>query len=144
MTKPYYLVDGLQIPNDESAGPGGPFWSALRDHRLVAQQCQACGTVQNPAEYLCHACYATEFDWPDLPTTGRVFSWTRIWHAVHDSLGDHVPYLLVWAEIDVPARPRFLGNLLGDPMQDVEIGAEVDGVFEDHPAGTLLHWRQRG
>jgi hypothetical protein len=46
-----------------------------------------------------------------------------------------------------------VGNLLGDPLQDVPIGAPVEAVFEDHAgpeppnAGaeapfTLVHWRR--
>ena len=27
---------------------------------------------------------------------------------------------------------RMVGNLLGDPLQDVAIGADVEGVFEAH------------
>jgi uncharacterized protein len=38
-----------------------------------------------------------------------------------------------------------VGNLLGDPMQEVRIGAEVNGEFEHHPdaspAFSLLQWR---
>jgi hypothetical protein len=38
-----------------------------------------------------------------------------------------------------------LGNLLGDPQQEVRIGAAVDAVFEPHdgvhPPYTLVQWR---
>ncbi len=38
-----------------------------------------------------------------------------------------------------------IGNLLGDPMQTVHIGAPVEGIFETHPDGdpqfTLLQWK---
>jgi hypothetical protein len=38
-----------------------------------------------------------------------------------------------------------LGNLLGDPRQDVPIGAEVEAVFEHHPDAeppySLCQWR---
>ena len=38
------------------------------------------------------------------------------------------------------------GNLLGDPMQPVEIGASVEAVFEPHddatPPFTLVQWRR--
>ncbi len=38
-----------------------------------------------------------------------------------------------------------VGNLLGDPLQNVVIGADVVGVFEhhpdSHPAYSLLQWR---
>jgi hypothetical protein len=37
-----------------------------------------------------------------------------------------------------------VGNLIGDPAQDVRIGAEVEGVFEHHqetrPSYSLLQW----
>jgi hypothetical protein len=38
-----------------------------------------------------------------------------------------------------------VGNLLGDPQQDVRIGAAVQAVFEPHdgadPPFTLVQWR---
>ena len=45
---------------------------------------------------------------------------------------------------------RMVGNLVGDPMQTVEIGAEVRPVFEDHEGSdevdpfTLVHWEVVG
>jgi len=39
-----------------------------------------------------------------------------------------------------------VGNLLGDPMQPVAIGAPVEAAFEPHedatPPFTLVHWRR--
>ena len=38
---------------------------------------------------------------------------------------------------------RMVGNLLGDPLQEVEIGAPVSVVFEDRegdPDFTLVQW----
>ncbi len=37
-----------------------------------------------------------------------------------------------------------VGNLLGDPMQDVPFDAEVEAVFEDHPEQKfkLVQWRR--
>jgi hypothetical protein len=39
-----------------------------------------------------------------------------------------------------------IGNLLGDPTQEVPIGAPVEAVFEPHddatPAFTLVQWRR--
>jgi hypothetical protein len=40
-----------------------------------------------------------------------------------------------------------IGNLLGEPMQNVDIDADVEGVFEHHsdaePPYSLLQWRTR-
>jgi hypothetical protein len=34
-----------------------------------------------------------------------------------------------------------LGNLLGDPHQEVKIGSEVQAVFEPHDGFTLVQWQ---
>jgi uncharacterized protein len=51
----------------------------------------------------------------------------------------------VLVELPATGGVRMVGNLLGDPMQEVVIGAEVEGVFEHHlesdPPHSLLQWR---
>jgi hypothetical protein len=37
-----------------------------------------------------------------------------------------------------------VGNLLGDPMQEVKIDSEVEAVFEDREGATLVQWRLAG
>ena len=58
---------------------------------------------------------------------------------------DAGPYIVVVVELPQAGEVRMLGNLLGDPRQAVEIGAEVEAVFEHHPDAdppyTLLQWR---
>jgi uncharacterized OB-fold protein len=52
---------------------------------------------------------------------------------------------VVVVELPHAGKVRMLGNLLGDPRQDVVIGAEVEAVFEHHndaePPFTLVQWR---
>jgi hypothetical protein len=56
-----------------------------------------------------------------------------------------VPYLVVLAELEEAKSVRLIGNLLGDPRQQVSIGTEVVGEFEHHTASeppfSLLQWR---
>ncbi|WP_439362026.1 Zn-ribbon domain-containing OB-fold protein [Bradyrhizobium sp. DASA03007] len=86
-------------------------------------------------------------DWVEIAPHGRIFSWERIWHPSHPALRQHGPYLAVLVELPHAGRIRMIGNLLGDPMQEVTIGAEVAGVFEQHPGRdrpyALLHWELR-
>ena len=55
------------------------------------------------------------------------------------------PYLTVLVELPQAGGVRMVGNLLGDPLQAVVIGADVEAVFEDHddadPPFTLVQWR---
>jgi uncharacterized OB-fold protein len=54
--------------------------------------------------------------------------------------------VVVLVELPHAGGVRMVGNLLGDPRQEVPIGAPVDAVFEPHddatPPFTLVHWRK--
>ena len=64
---------------------------------------------------------------------------------MHPALKEQGPYLVVLVEFPQAGDVRIVGNLLGDPEQDVEIGAEVEAVFEHHrdddPPYTLIQWQ---
>ena len=66
---------------------------------------------------------------------------------VHRALDGHGPYLIVLVELPGAAGIRMVGNLPGDPMRTVTIGAEVEAVFEPHddatPPYTLVQWQMR-
>jgi uncharacterized OB-fold protein len=67
---------------------------------------------------------------------------------VHPALKDAGPYLVVLVELPHAGHIRMLGNLLGDPTQEVTIGAPMTAVFEPHEDAsnpqasyTLVQWR---
>ena len=145
---PYYLPEGLQIPQPERDGLSAPYWSGLREARLRVQHCGQCGTWQFGPEWLCHRCHAFDPAWQEVATEGTIYSWERVWHPSHPLLKESLPYLVVLVELPHAGNVRMVGNLLGDPMQDVAIGAPVEGVFEHHrdmkPPYSLLQWRVKG
>jgi uncharacterized OB-fold protein len=140
-----YLACGLPIPVPESDGLSAPFWTGLREDRLLVQRCQCCNTWQFGPEWICHHCHAFDLAWTQVPPRGRIFSWERVWHPSHAALAGHGPYLAVLVELPHAGGVRMVGNLLGDPMQKVRIGSEVEGFFEHHddasPPFSLLQWR---
>lgn len=143
-----YLPAGLPIPVPEADGLSAPYWSALRENRLLVQRCEGCGSWQFGPEWICHHCHRFDPAWVEVAPRARIYSWERAWHPVHPCLKEHGPYLVVVVELAHVGGVRMVGNLLGDPMQAVEIGAEVEGVFEHHaqasPAFTLMQWRRVG
>jgi uncharacterized protein len=140
-----YLPGGLPIPVAEPDGLSAPYWGGLRQGQLLVQRCSHCGTFQFGPEWLCHRCHAFDPDWTEIEPRGRIFSWERVWHPSHAVLRAHGPYLAVVVELPQAGSVRMVGNLLGDPMQKVAIGARVEGVFEHHSDPdrpySLLHWR---
>ena len=139
-----YLAKGLPTPVPENDGLDKPYWDAVRKGELLVQRCKACGTFQWGPEWLCHKCLSFETDWYKVSGRGRIYSWERPWHPVHPALKDHGPYIVVLVELPDAGNIRMLGNLLGDPRQEVKIGAEVQAVFEPHddaqPPFTLVQW----
>ena len=139
-----YLPDGLSIPVPEADGLSAPFWNGLKDGKVLVQRCAACGEWQWGPEWICHDCHSMTLDWVEVMPEGRIFSWQRSWHPVSPVLAGAVPYLVVLVELPEAGNIRMLGNLLGDPTQDVQIGAPVKGVFEHRTSAdhsfTLLQW----
>lgn len=141
----YYLPAGLPIPVPESDGLSEPFWSGLKMQRLRVQHCSHCQTWQFGPEWLCHHCHRFDPEWEEIEPKGIIYSWERVWHPSHDALKGHGPYIAVLVELPHAGNVRVVGNLLGDPMQEVIIGAEVAGIFEHHLDAespyTLLQWQ---
>ena len=144
-TSQHYLPNGMPIPVPEADGLSDPYWQGLRDGRLMVQRCAVCSTWQFGPEWICHQCHAFDVAWQEVEPRGTLYSWERVWHPVRPNLKDHGPYLVILVELPHAGHIRLIGNLLGDPRQEVVIGAAVEGVFEHHndakPPYSLLQWR---
>ena len=141
-----YLPSGLPAPMPADDGLDTEFWAAVKRHELVVQRCNACQTFQWGPEWVCHHCHSFDIGWAQVSGRGRIYSWERPWHPVHPALVGQGPYLVVLVELPDADNVRMVGNLLGDPMQEVTIGSEVQAVFEDHPDkdATLVQWEVVG
>ena len=135
-----YMPEGMPLPAPQPDGLDAPFWQGTRQHRLLVQHCRACQTFQFGPEWICHQCRGADLDWQACSGHGKVYAFERVWHAVHPALKGRIPYLVVLVELPDAGNVRLVGNLLGDPLQDVRIGDDVDVVWEDHDEVTLPQW----
>ena len=136
-------LPGLRQPAPSNDGLDAPFWEGTRAHELRVQQCATCGVHQWGPEWMCHECNSMSLDWVTVDPVGKIYSWQRPHHPVHSALTDRGPYIIVLVELPHASNIRMVGNLLGDPMQEIEIGASVSVVFEDRegdPDFTLVQW----
>lgn len=138
-----YLPSGLPIPTAPPDGLDAEFWAATRRHELLVQRCNECNGFQFGPEWICYQCHSFDVGWHQVSGKGRIYSWERVWHPVHPALKDACPYLVVLVELPDADNVRMVGNLLGEPLQEVPIGADVEAVFEDHPDDevTLVQWQ---
>jgi uncharacterized protein len=141
-----YLPAGMPRPVAEGDGLDRPYWEGTRVGRLLVQRCRACRAFQWGPEWICHRCLGAELEWVETAPRGHIYSWERAWHPVHPALKDHGPYIVVLVELPDAGSVRMIGNLLGDPAQEVPIGAPVEAVFEPHDDATLpftlVQWRR--
>ena len=141
-----YLPPGLPQPRPSADRLDGPYWEGTLEHELRIQRCGSCKAWQWGPEWICHQCLGDSMGYESIEPSGVIYSWERVWHPVHPALGHAVPYLIVLVTLPQAGGVRTLGNLVGDPLQEVEIGAPVEAVFEDHldgdPPFTLVQWRR--
>lgn len=137
-----YLPPGMPRPGRARDGLDAEFWDGTKRHELMIQRCNECRGWQFGPEWICYRCHSYDLGWEQVPPRGRLHSWERAWHHVVPALKGHGPYLVVLVDLDGAEGCRLVGNLLGDPMIDPVIGAEVEAVFEDHEDGeTLVQWQ---
>jgi len=138
-----YLKPGLPAPTPMALD--APYWAGLREERLLLQRCTACRRFQWGPEWICHRCLHFDLEFAEVEPRGILYSHERVWHPVHPALSAQGPYLIVLVELPQADRVRLVGNLLGDPIQSLQIGAALEGVFEHHedatPPYSLLQWR---
>ena len=141
-----YLPAGLATPAAQRDGLDTPYWEGASDGKLIVQRCNACREFQWGPEWVCHHCHSFDLGWEEVEPRGNVYSWERIWHPVHPALTDACPYVVVLVELPQAGNIRMVGNLLGRPLDAVEIGSSVDAVFEHHADAetpfTLVQWRR--
>ena len=106
-----------------------PYWDALKEHRLMLQQCANCGTIRHYPRPLCAECYSMDTTWIDASGQGTVYSWTEAHHPFHPGFKDEVPYIL--ATVELSEGVRMVGQLRGMEANDLTIGMPVEVVFED-------------
>jgi len=142
---PSILPLGLPEPVPQPDGLDAPYWEGVRRHELLVQRCNACRGWQWGPEWICHHCLSFDIGWDSVVGEARIFSWERVWHPVHPGLSGAVPYTVLLVEFPESGGIRMVGNLVGDPEQDVPIGATVLPAFEDHdgaePPFTLVQWK---
>jgi uncharacterized protein len=142
-----FLLPERVKPVPQSDGLDAPFWSGLREERIVLQRCPDCDTFQWGPEYVCYSCGRADLNWAEVPRAagglyrGLAYSWERVWHPVDPSLAPVVPYVVVLVELPDANGVRLIGNLVDPPPAAVVIGAELVPVFEHHDSHTLLLWR---
>lgn len=115
-----------------------PFWEAARSCRLTACRCAVCGAFRMPPTPFCPDCRSQAVQWPDLPGTGTLFSYTVVRRAISPEMEGHLPYVPALVDLDGAPGARLITNITGCALEDLRIGARVAVKWRERSDGIVL------
>jgi uncharacterized protein len=125
MTQPTAMYDKpLPIIDPESA----PYWSALKERRLVLKRCRDCGRHHFYPRALCPHCHSDALVWSDARGTGTIYSYTVARRPAGPAFKPDVPYVI--AVVDLDEGARMMTNVVTDDVDSIRIGQRVCVAFD--------------
>jgi uncharacterized OB-fold protein len=106
-----------------------PFWSALREHKLVVQRCDACGTLRFPPEAGCFACGSMESSWAEMSGRATLWSWTVGYPPLLPFFAERAPWPV--AVVQLEEGPRLVTNIVDVPVEAYAFGLPLVADYED-------------
>jgi uncharacterized OB-fold protein len=105
------------------------YWEAAGAGKLVVQRCTSCGVHRAPPAWACYSCQATEWEWDELPGTGRVFTYT--W-ADQRAAMDSPIYNISVIELDgTQGEPvRLMTQVIGVDKETLTVDLPVEVSFQ--------------
>jgi uncharacterized OB-fold protein len=105
-----------------------PFWKAARRGDLSMQRCGSCKRLVFYPRSICPNCGSFELDWEILSGSGTIYSFSVVHRPAHPGMAGEVPYVV--ALVEVEEGVRLMTNIVECDPADVEVGMEVEVVFE--------------
>ncbi|NIB38056.1 Zn-ribbon domain-containing OB-fold protein [Pseudomaricurvus alkylphenolicus] len=104
------------------------FWEGTRQHKLMIQHCRDCDSnIFYPRKH-CPECWSENLDWIESSGKAKVFSFSVTYEGLEPMFQQDLPIILAW--VDLPEGVRMCTNLLNCDPDEIEIGMEVDVVFQ--------------
>ena len=114
----------LPIPTQDTE----PFWQGLREGKLLLQRCLSCRAIRYPPRPMCAECNSLETEWVPASGRGSVYSYTVTHQALHPTLVDRIPHVVILVELEEGVR--ITSNILDCQVSDVYIGLPVEVVLD--------------
>ncbi len=105
-----------------------PYWSALKENRLILKHCRDCGRHHFYPRALCPHCHSDALEWSDARGTGSIYSFTVARRPAGPAFKADSPYVV--AVIDLDEGARMMTNIVTDNVDAVRIGQRVAVQFD--------------
>lgn len=121
------LDDRPPFPPPVPTEDNQPFWDALREGRLVVQECASCGSLVHPPRPMCPECGSFEHTWREMSGRGEVYSYVVTHQAIHPAYNGHTPHATVLVRLE--EGPLLATNLVDVAYDEITIGMPVVVAF---------------
>ncbi len=112
------------------------FFDGMKEGKLYASRCPACGRVFLPPRMVCERCFAKAEEWVELPATGTVESFTEAHVSMADdgTLEDLEQAQIIAMVKHDGADTCVVGKLEGG---SAAVGMRVEAVFDPSAENVL-------
>lgn len=130
----------MERPKPTITPASEPYWQSVSERALQLQRCDRCESFRFYPTPVCPSCGSTAFDWRPVSGRGTVYSWTAVHKPVTGAFASEVPYVV--AMVVLEEGPAMMTNLVGIPLDEIEIGLSVRLDYREFDGGlTLPVWR---
>jgi len=115
------------------------FYKNISQKRLMGGKCRKCGKIHLPPRPLCDKCLSTEFEWVELPKTGRLLTYTII-HVAPPQFQNMTPYAVGIVQLENGVKiPGMIKNV---PLDKIRVGMSLKMEFEENQQTQQTQWPQ--
>jgi len=109
----------------------------MNEGKLMAGKCKKCGKIHFPPRQLCDECLSNEFEWTQIPTMGKLLTYTVI-HIAPAQFQAMAPYAIGIIGLDNGLKiPGMIKNV---PLDKIRIMMPLCMVIE--PCSGTGQWPQ--
>ncbi|MEM3464199.1 MAG: Zn-ribbon domain-containing OB-fold protein [Candidatus Bathyarchaeia archaeon] len=109
------------------------FYKHMSQGKLMAGKCRNCGKIHLPPRPLCDKCHSKEFEWVELPQTGKLLTYTII-HVAPTQFQDMAPYTVGIVQLENGLKiPGMIKNV---KPEQIKIGMQLKIDFGTRPTTT--------
>ncbi len=112
------------------------YWHGGAEDELRFLRCKACGTYIHPPAPVCGGCWGRDTTDEAVSGRGVVHTFTVNHHPWVP--GFDPPYVVAIVELNEQAGLRLMTNIVNCPIDEVEIGMQVQVCFEELEDGAYL------
>ena len=114
------------------------FYKNISQKKLMGGKCRKCGKIHLPPRPLCDKCLSTEFEWVELPRTGKLLTYTII-HVAPTQFQNMAPYAVGIVQLENGVK--IPGMIKDAPLDKIRVGMQLKMEFEEtQPTQQWPQW----